>query len=139
MTNRVDILTRLESACNGACTCPSWAPADEHKPTCRYRVLNEAIEHITDQAATIANHVKITANDAATIAELRLQIRDAQEDAGNYRTSAEAEIAQLRERERQLKDLLTEVSRRFRDTPGGNSLVARIERAIGQPTETGNG
>lgn len=135
-----EITTKLEDACIASCECVTKTPDFQyHDAECLYRVLNEAIEHIADQAATIANHVKITANDAATIAELRLQIRDAQEDAGNYRTSAEAEIAQLRERERQLKDLLTEVSRRFRDTPGGNSLVARIERAIRQPKQTGNG
>lgn len=126
-----NIINKLEDACIVACGCLTKTPQFQyHAAECRYRVLNEAIEHIAEQAATIANHVKIAANDAATIAELRLQIRDAHEDAGNYRTSSEAEIAQLRERERQLKDLLTEVSRRFRDTPGGNSLVARIERAL---------
>lgn len=58
-------------------------------------VISQREDQIADQSTTIANLSKVVANDLMSIEELRLQIRDAQEDAANYRTSAEAEIAQL--------------------------------------------
>lgn len=140
------IISKLERACVASCTCLTKTPDFEHHAAdCRYRVLSETIGHIAEKNAAIANLAKIIANHVATAEEDRLRIRDAEEDLRNYRTSAEAEIAGLRVqvthlhklrdahegRERELIGLLAEVSRRFRDTPNGNSLVSRIERAIG--------
>ncbi len=93
----MSIITRLENACIASCGCLTKTMDFHcHPEDCGYRVLNEAIEHIAQQDGAIANHVKVAESDAETIAELRLQIRDAHEDKENYHTSAEAEIAQLR-------------------------------------------
>jgi uncharacterized coiled-coil protein SlyX len=128
-----NILTKLEYACIASCTCLTKTPDfQRHFSDCRYRVLNEAIECIAEQRTTIANLSKVVANDLVAMEELRLQIRDAQEDAGNYRTSAEAEIGQLRGQLSTVRSLLAEFYRRIRDTPASNSLVARIERALAE-------
>ena len=102
-----DIISRLELACIASCQCMTKTPDfQQHAANCRYRVLNEAIGQIAEQGETIANLTKIVANDLANAEEHRLRIRDAEEDLRNYRTSAEAEIRELRERQRLLREAL---------------------------------
>jgi hypothetical protein len=132
-----DIISKLELACVASCSCLTKTPDHQHhSEECRYRVLNEAMEHIAEQQVTICNQAQISASDSIRLLSQGVHIGQLEEQWASYRTSAEAEIQQLRrsisrlqkhievvslernnialerdasqERERQLRQLLTE-------------------------------
>lgn len=93
-----DIITTLENACIASCNCDTKTPDSEyHAPLCRYRALDEAIRHITEQRVTIANNARMHANDSLRLAAKGMHVRRLEDQAASYRASAEAEIAQLRQ------------------------------------------
>lgn len=93
-----DIITTLENACIASCNCDTKTPDSEyHAPLCRYRALDEAIRHITDQRVTIANQAQMYASDSLRLLAKGMHIREVEAQLASYRASAEAEIAQLRE------------------------------------------
>ena len=92
-----EILEKLEGACIAACNCLTKTPDPQHHAAfCRYRILNEAIEHISEMVVTIAHQAQMYASDSARLLQQRIYIGKLQDEHASYRTGAEAEIAQLR-------------------------------------------